>query len=157
MLYCDFMTESSNRERLETKYRGARRLQEASASLPGGAAARFELAEGELVPLSARTRWSILGRFLEVEFSFRGDERRFRFRTRSDAPFRPGSSIEAVCGYWPRPLGRNRPFYEVSEVVERDSDRRHTVSVAAQFGPVVLIAAVVIAAVVVGLVKRAAG
>jgi hypothetical protein len=151
------MAESTNRERLERKYQAARRLHETSESLPGGGGARFELAEGKLVPLSARTRWSLLGPFLEVEFRLEGDDRRFRLRTRKDAPFRPGSvagdGVAVVLGFWPRLLGR-RPFYEVSEVVELDTDRRHITAAAAQFGPVVLIAAIIVAALVLGLLKR---
>jgi hypothetical protein len=156
--YVDFMA-GGNRERLERKYLAARRLQTDSASLPGSGAARFELAEGILMPQSARTRWSILGPFLEVMFRL-GDDRTFRLRTRRDASLRPGSVAEAVsviCGYWPRPLGDKRPFYEVSEVVERDTDRRYSTSAAAQFGPVVLIGVILLAAVLLGLVKQATG
>jgi hypothetical protein len=119
------------------------------------------MAEGFLVPLSVRTSWSILGPFLDVMFRLEGDERRFRLRTRRDAPFRtlsgPAETVPVVCGYWPRPLGRNQPFYEVSEVVERDTDRRYATSAAAQFGPVVLIAVIAVTAVVLGLLKKAMG
>lgn len=148
--------EGDNRARLERKYFAARRLQSDSGSLPGSGAARFELAEGLLMPQSAKIRWSLLGPFLEVMFRLQGDDRKFRLRTRLDAPFRLGSDTETVsviCGYWPHPLGRKRPFYEVSEVVERDTDRRYAVSAVAQFGPVVLIAALLVASVAWGFAK----